>query len=199
MTYQEEAIYYFEQQMREIDKFILDDTITVRDEIFRDEIQQLIRKYLGFTEDANLMYNKFAGHCFKPNGTETLDGQKIRGRQWIEKCISLVKQKGVLSPENAKIKKTPTNEPELTHRQHAIIYRYKALANYIPNEFRRTVITAQYGKGREKAIDTIWNEKGANYRPVTGPELNSIIPFLAEFPNALKAAINDLDRIENNR
>ncbi|WP_158991428.1 hypothetical protein [Mucilaginibacter sp. L196] len=90
-------------------------------------------------------------------------------------------------------KKSEKNSDSLDHRHIAVIYKYKAEARYIPNEFRPSKIKKEFGKGLEKAIYTIWNIKGNTYKAPTAKELETIIPHLKDYPNAQKAAINDLD------
>lgn len=85
---------------------------------------------------------------------------------------------------------------KLNHRHHAIIYKFKAEANYIPAVFNPSDIEREFGAKRKQAFYTIWNEKGANYRPPTAKELEICIPFLEEFPNAKKAAENYLDKLK---
>jgi hypothetical protein len=82
----------------------------------------------------------------------------------------------------------------LTHRQEAIIRKYKIDAKVIPNEYYRTEIRKQFGKKREQAIDSV-NEVSKTYTPITTKELQTIIPYLEEYPNAQKAAINDLHKL----
>jgi hypothetical protein len=84
----------------------------------------------------------------------------------------------------------------LSHRDEAIIYKYKADWGYIPNDFNPVEIEKEFGAKRKQAIYTIWNKKGKTYRPPTKKELAKIIPFLIDFPNSKKAAENDLDNIK---
>ena len=88
-------------------------------------------------------------------------------------------------------------EADLTHRHHALIYKYKADAKYIPNSFIASEIQKEFGAKRKQAFYTIWNKKGAKYRAPTEKELEIIIPYLEEYPNAQKAAINDLEKLKS--
>jgi hypothetical protein len=85
-----------------------------------------------------------------------------------------------------------TDDSGLDHRHQAIIYWYKANAKYIPNLFIPAEIEREFGPKRKQAFYTVWNPRGKNYRPITVKELEVIIPFLEDFPDAQKAAINDL-------
>jgi hypothetical protein len=83
----------------------------------------------------------------------------------------------------------------LKHRHHAIIYKYKVDAKYIPNVFSAKEIEMEFGAKRKQAFYTIWNVKGKNYKAPTENELRIVIANLNEFPLAQKAATNDLDEI----
>jgi hypothetical protein len=84
----------------------------------------------------------------------------------------------------------------LTHREHALIYKYKADAGYIvPNSFSGAEIEKQFGAKRKQAFYSIWNEGGKTYKAPKVDELEKIIPYLVEHPLAQKAVINDLAKI----
>ena len=84
----------------------------------------------------------------------------------------------------------------LTHREHALIYKYKADAGYIvPNSFSGAEIEKLFGAKRKQAFYSIWNEGGKTYKAPKVDELEKIIPYLVEHPLAQKAVINDLANI----
>lgn len=88
---------------------------------------------------------------------------------------------------------------KLTHREHALIYKYKADAGIIqPNSFNGTEIEKEFGAKRKQAFYSIWDLNGKTYRKPTLKELESIMPFLSEYETAHKALINDIDKINSN-
>jgi hypothetical protein len=79
----------------------------------------------------------------------------------------------------------------LTHRQHAIILFFKVLGKHekLPT---RTELRNQFGKNREVAFFNIYQDQ----RPLKSNEIESILPFLQDFPNALKLAQDKLKQLE---
>lgn len=84
---------------------------------------------------------------------------------------------------------------ELKHRHHGLIYAFKVEAGCIDSIPRKEQI-ALWGKNREKAIDKA-NSVSTKYIAATAPELEKIIPYLADCPGAQKAAENKLAQLKN--
>jgi hypothetical protein len=85
---------------------------------------------------------------------------------------------------------------KLTHRHHALIYKYKAdVGIIIPNSFNGTEIQKEFGAKRKQAFYSIWDKNGSTYRRPTLNELQIVITCLSEFPIAQNAAINDLNNL----
>ncbi|MEQ7798179.1 hypothetical protein ABDJ41_00090 [Pedobacter sp. ASV1-7] len=86
----------------------------------------------------------------------------------------------------------------LTHREHALIYKYKADTGIIsPNSFNGTEIQKKFGAKRKQAFYSIWDKKGKTYKAPTIRELENILPHLKKYGNAYKAAENDLVKIKD--
>ncbi len=108
------------------------------------------------------------------------------------------KQKELISiDDNLATRKTETlKESSLTHREHALIYKYKADAGYLPNSFNGTEIEKTYGAKRKQAFYSIWHKKGDTFKTPRLKELKSIEPHLVKFERAHSALKNDIDSLE---
>ena len=95
--------------------------------------------------------------------------------------------------KNAEINNKSANDSKLSHRLEAIIYYYKTHYGYLPKVFDAKKIEEDYGAKRKQAIYTVWSTKGKTYKKPTALEIQAAIPHLIDFPNAKKAAVNDLD------
>lgn len=82
---------------------------------------------------------------------------------------------------------------ELTHRQNAIIEYFKGTLPNPAKEGKTWKEVTGGNKNREKAIRSL-DEKSSYYKSITPEEINSIIPFLKDFPEALKRAKEHLNK-----
>lgn len=158
-------------------------------------------------KDENYVNHKFEPDEWKPPFLETEFSQKekisyyslsdlLSNIDFFESEFSMVLYhiEGLQIKYGFKENVNVYDELVLTHRQNAIIDKYKTDAKYTDKILKRTEIKNQFGKGREKAIDSV-NELSKAYKPITAKELEIIIPHLVEYPNAQKAAINDLHKL----
>jgi hypothetical protein len=109
-----------------------------------------------------------------------------------------LKKQQVIEWLNLKFKLLKSNKlkSKLSHRHHALIYYYKCEAGYLPKEFPRKIIAAQFGKARERAIDTIWNKNSTSYKAPDIYELEVILPYLTVTSRAYKAVVNDINQLK---
>lgn len=119
--------------------------------------------------------------------------------QTIYKAVAL---KSIIEHQQRIINKKSSirnSESKLSHRLEAIIHKYKEDAGY-SDSITRTDMRKLAGKNREIAFDSIGyfgKSKNKKFRMITKSELEKVIMFLHDFPNALNKAKSDLDSIKN--
>lgn len=78
----------------------------------------------------------------------------------------------------------------LSHRMEAIIYEFKMRAGYVPQLTRKQRFE-KWGKNREVAFDTI-NLVSTKYKKITNLQIESILPYLDDYPKAKELAEKQL-------
>jgi hypothetical protein len=120
----------------------------------------------------------------------------------LEHAIACQKRQGFLTPPNqSQIENTrnsinlnSVSGPKaigLTHREYLLIEKYKHDARYIPYPSAKD--QKAISTGRYKKYYTVFSANRAVCKPANLKELQNIIPYLKDYPNAKKAAENDLN------
>lgn len=81
----------------------------------------------------------------------------------------------------------------LTHREYLLIEKYKYDAKYIPYPLAKD--QKAISTGRYKKYYTVFSTNKSGCKSANLKELQKIIPYLKEYPNAKRAAENDLDNL----
>jgi len=94
-----------------------------------------------------------------------------------------------------KDRETHLNEDRLTNREFLLLEKYKHLARL--RSFPRPEDFKNYANFKQlrKIYYTVFPENGDNYKSASKKELTRIIPLLKAYPDAQRAAENDLDSL----
>lgn len=121
----------------------------------------------------------------------------------FDHAVMCQEKQGFLAPANQSIIENGVNPINLiskselpkviglTHREYLLIEKYKHDARYIPYPSAKD--QKAIGTGRYKKYYTVFSSNKAVYKPANLNELQNIMPYLKDYPNAKKAAENDLD------